>query len=450
MRTGSSPKVSFIIATYNRCAALAHTLARVLDCGLDRADFEIIVVDNQSTDGAVDVARERANTVIALDCNMGSCAKALGVERARGRYVVFLDDDSFPRSGSVARMIRYFESQPRLGTAGFTVVLPNGEREGAALPNVFVGCGAGFRREALDRVDGLDASFFMQAEEYDLAFRLAQAGWEQRVFPDLLVEHAKTPTARRSDRTTFFDIRNNLRVIGRYLPGFAKSICRADTIERYRWLAEKDGNGGAFRRGLNAGRLWSTVENWTFRHWQMRDDVFEVFFCWELIENRMVELARKGVRRIVFADLGKNAYPFLRGARLAGLDVLAIGDDRFFAPDRCYRGVPILPLQQALSLAVDALIVANTGAVHASRTARRVADATSTPVINWFPEPELADLSAVHSSESASPTDETPAERLERSFWSNGRSVRGATADDPPPDRADHGILIEAAAVKGA
>jgi putative ABC transport system substrate-binding protein len=47
-----------------------------------------------------------------------------------------------------------------------------------ALPGVFVGCGVGLRAEAYAESGGLDRTFFMQAEEYDLSFRLAVAGWE--------------------------------------------------------------------------------------------------------------------------------------------------------------------------------------------------------------------------------------------------------------------------------
>ena len=61
-------------------------------------------------------------------------------------------------------MIEHFEADPRLGAAGFTVHLPDGRLEGGALPGVFLGCGVGFRAEALRGAGGLDPSLFMQAE----------------------------------------------------------------------------------------------------------------------------------------------------------------------------------------------------------------------------------------------------------------------------------------------
>src|SRR5262245_22041049 len=145
-----TPIVSFILATHNRRAVVANTIERVRACGLARHDFELIAVDNASTDGTAEALRDRGDVSLSpLAKNLGSCAKALGVDLARGSLVVFLDDDSYPRPGSIERMIDHFDSDPRLAAAGFTVHLPDGSQECSALPHVFVGCGVGFRAAAL-------------------------------------------------------------------------------------------------------------------------------------------------------------------------------------------------------------------------------------------------------------------------------------------------------------
>ena len=46
-------------------------------------------------------------------------------------------------------MVEHFEAMPSLGAAVFTVTLPDGSRECSAYPDVFIGCGVGFRRAAL-------------------------------------------------------------------------------------------------------------------------------------------------------------------------------------------------------------------------------------------------------------------------------------------------------------
>ena len=101
MNTCRHPQVSFVLATHNRREVVTETLARLASCGLDRSDYEVVVVDNASDDGTPEAVAAQSDIVIRLPRNAGSCAKAHGVERARGRFIVFLDDDSFPRPGSV-------------------------------------------------------------------------------------------------------------------------------------------------------------------------------------------------------------------------------------------------------------------------------------------------------------------------------------------------------------
>jgi GT2 family glycosyltransferase len=382
--SGEALDITIVLATHNRRDVVLHTLDQIERCDFPRNRYEMIAVDNASTDGTADAIAPIVDHVVRLRRNAGSCAKAWGADRARGRFLVFLDDDSFPTAGSLERMVERFADAPMLGAAGFSVTLPDGAQEGAALPGVFVGCGVGFRREAFDAVGGLDRTFFMQAEEYDLSFRLAQAGWKVEVLADLGVRHLKTARARRNQRTTFYDIRNNLRVIARYLPEPFHRIYREDCVQRYRWLAEREGHAMAFRRGWRAGRARSAIERFTFRGNRLSRVGVESLFRLAEIEKRLKSLAETGVRRIVLADLGKNVFPFVSGARAVGLDIPAIGDDRFAASDRQYRGIPIVPLEDALSQHCDAVVIANTGPVHAARTRRELQTRTQLPVYDWF------------------------------------------------------------------
>ena len=72
-------------------------------------------------------------------------------------------------------------------------------RECSAYPDVFIGCGTGFRRQALVEVGGLPEDFFMQAEEYDLSLRLLDAGWT--------VEAIRRSSRRPSEEPTRRDAR---------------------------------------------------------------------------------------------------------------------------------------------------------------------------------------------------------------------------------------------------
>ncbi|MCO6438923.1 MAG: glycosyltransferase [Phycisphaerae bacterium] len=379
-----------MLATRGRLPVVRDTLHALETLDLPRSQYEVIVVDNDSRDGTRGAVRMRADRLIGLRRNLGSCAKAFGVSRARGRYVLFLDDDSVPRPGSIPRMLDRFNNDPGLACAGFTVELPDGRRESSALPGVFVGCGVGFRTDALRAVGGLDRFLFMQAEEFDVCFRIAEAGWKVGVFADLLVDHLKTPRGRRSGRTAYFDTRNNLLVIDRHIPGHAREVYRRDWVQRYRWLALREGLLDACRRGQrDALRMLTRHSGINPRPLGPR--TFEAFFRWDDVHRRMVALADSGVRRILLADLGKNVFPFVRGARLAGIDPIAIADDRFCRPGRIYRGIAILPPFEAVRGSFDAVVVANMAAALSAASADRWRNRTDRPVHDWFSRPCVID-----------------------------------------------------------
>ncbi len=383
----TNPEVSFVIATHNRREAILHTLRKLHELNLPQGSFEIIVVDNASNDGTTDAARPLADVILRRSSNKGSCAKAWGTDAATGRIIVFLDDDSYPRPGSIERMTQIFADDPQLAAVGFAVHLPDGRRESSALPGVSVGCGAAYRACALQEVGGLDRSFFMQAEEYDLAFKLVTADWKVCVRSDLHVDHLKTPIARQSSRTCYFDVRNNLRIIARHLSPLAAPIYREDWLQRYQWLAQRDGNESAFRRGRRSGLLRGTLDRLAHRHKFLSLDGFEYFFRWNELEWRFRGLRDIGIRQIVGIDLGKNIYAFHRAAERSGIALAAIADDRFAMPGREYRGIPIVQYERGLGTPCDAFVVCNMASAYAETSKMRFESETSRPVFGWYGDP---------------------------------------------------------------
>lgn len=386
------PEVTFVIATYNRKDILLENLRRIGAVGGGEkaaTRTQIIVVDNGSTDGTVETLRRLAGvTLIQTDRNYGSCAKAIGADQAEGDILIFLDDDAYPRPGLIERVRAHFDADDALGAASFLVHLPDGNQECSALPGVFTGCGVAFRTAAYRLVGGLDRTFFMQAEEYDLSFRLLSAGWKVETFSDLHVDHLKTAAARHTVRTTYYDICNNLRVIARYLPAPHRNIYRADWTQRYGWLAEREGHTAAFWRGVIAGRMRAALDRSTCRGQQLSATVTDNIFAWTFVRRRFERLAEQGVRRVILCDLGKNVYAFHRAARETGIDAVAIADDLFAAPGRTYRGTPIITVSAALNTSADAFVVSNTSWVHAERRYRELVNRSSRPVFNWFSGPD--------------------------------------------------------------
>jgi GT2 family glycosyltransferase len=379
------PTVTFLISTHNRIGALASTL-RQLQALENSADFavETIVVDNASTDGTAQaVAGEfPAVRLKRLRANRGACAKNAGLGEARGEYIVFLDDDSYPDAESIRRMIGHFRARPRLGAAAFDVILPDGTRESSAFPSVCIGCGTGFRSEALGAVGGLPDDFFMQAEEYDLSLRLLDAGWDVERFEDLRVWHLKTGIARQPARTTRLDVRNNLLVIARRFPRQWAWPYAMDWMRRYRWMAQQKGwrHRIAFWRGLLEGMAKSLRPR---RRSVVSDGAFEKFAMIQEIQRRLAAATRNTpIRSILLIDVGKNLYAYWLAARELKLNVVAIADANLARPGRRYRGIPVIDDAAARALQFDAAVVANVSPVHSLQRASIWRAIQSRPVID--------------------------------------------------------------------
>jgi len=378
------PLVSFLISTYNRREELLRTLEVLQGPAGGSSPSEIIVVDNASQDSTADAVQQQFPKVrvIRQSVNRGPCSKNLGLPFARGQFVVFLDDDSFPHPQSIDRMVEYFRADPQLGAAAFDVVLSNGVHECSAYPEVFTGCGVGLRADALAQVGGLPEDFFMAAEEYDLALRLLDAGWKIQRFDDLCVTHLKTPQSRFPARIMRLDVRNNLTLIGRYFPDQWVVPFAMDWAKRYRMIAKANGSTRAFYAGLAAGltRLFRRADRRP-----MRAAAFETFAKIERIQNLMNQMPK----RILLIDLGKNIYPYWLAAKRRGLEIVAIADAKLGGHGFKYRGISVLDDSSAEKLAFDAAVVSNLSPIHAAIRREIWKSKTNRPVFELLQESQI-------------------------------------------------------------
>lgn len=96
------PKVSVLISTYNKEKFINKTLDSVLKQSMDMRDFELIVVDDCSTDQTVDIVSKKIDSFsnykfIQLDQNSGTPAKPrnLSIDLSKGKYIMFIDGDDW-------------------------------------------------------------------------------------------------------------------------------------------------------------------------------------------------------------------------------------------------------------------------------------------------------------------------------------------------------------------
>ena len=121
-RDAPAGAVTVVVMTRNRCGDLERSLPR--------HQAPVILVDNGSTDGTLEMVRTRFPDVdvVALGRNLGATARNIGVERAATPYVAFADDDSWWAPGALEHAVDVLERHPRLGLLAARTLIGVDER----------------------------------------------------------------------------------------------------------------------------------------------------------------------------------------------------------------------------------------------------------------------------------------------------------------------------------
>ena len=123
--------LTVVIVSYNTREITAKAVESVLEHSRDLA-AELIVVDNQSSDGTVDELRQNfpEAEVISAGGNDGYArGNNIGIIRARGRYVLVLNPDVVMPKDTLARAVAYMDAHPEVGCLGPRVLLENGTQQ---------------------------------------------------------------------------------------------------------------------------------------------------------------------------------------------------------------------------------------------------------------------------------------------------------------------------------
>jgi len=124
----SAPLLSIIIVNYNVRDFLHHALVS-LQKAMKGMKGEIIVVDNASDDGSIEMVRRRFPTVqlIASKTNLGFAkANNVGLKRAGGKYILLINPDTLVQEDTLRVMLRFFEENHDVGLAGCKILNPDG------------------------------------------------------------------------------------------------------------------------------------------------------------------------------------------------------------------------------------------------------------------------------------------------------------------------------------
>ena len=238
--------LSIIIVNYNVRLYLEQCLDSVRKSA-QGLDVEIIVVDNNSSDGSVEYLRQRfpEATFIENQVNSGFAkANNQGIRMATGRYVMLLNPDTVVTETTLSDCLRFMETHADAGALGVKMLKCDGtfayeSRRGIPTPFVafckMSGLGSLFpksrtfgryymryldinaaeridiisgacmfiRRSALDKSGLLDEDFFMYGEDIDLSYRLLKTGQHNYYIPTRILHYKGESTQKSSYRYVY-------------------------------------------------------------------------------------------------------------------------------------------------------------------------------------------------------------------------------------------------------
>ncbi|HPD67951.1 MAG TPA: glycosyltransferase [Ignavibacteriales bacterium] len=234
--------LSIVIVNYNVKEFLINSIESIYKAS-SSINIEIIVVDNNSTDGSVEALQKNFPEVkiIANKFNAGFAkANNQGIEIAIGRYILLLNPDTLVQENTFTTLIKFMDENTNVGMCGCKILNPDGSLQLAcrrSYPSLWVaftkivGLSSLFpksklfgkynltyldenktyeveaisgsfmfvRREVMDIVRELDEDFFMYGEDLDFCYRIKQAGYKIYYVHETSIIHYKGESTKRSN-----------------------------------------------------------------------------------------------------------------------------------------------------------------------------------------------------------------------------------------------------------
>jgi O-antigen biosynthesis protein len=255
------PRVSVVVCTYNG----ARTLGECLDglAQLEYPDYEVIVVDDGSTDGTAALTREYDVRLIRTENRGLSAARNTGLEAATGEIIAYLDDDAYPDAHWLTYLAASFLRTRHAAVGGPNIPLPDDGPIAACVANApggpmhvlvsdqaaehLPGCNMAVRKACLQAIGGFDPQFRAAGDDVDVCWRLQQRGWTLGFNPAAMVWHHR---------------RNSIRAYWKQQQGYGK----ADALLERKW-PDKYNTAGHLSW---TGRLYGPGLTQTLGHYRSR------------------------------------------------------------------------------------------------------------------------------------------------------------------------------------
>ncbi|MFL5328632.1 MAG: glycosyltransferase [Gemmataceae bacterium] len=206
----SAPRVSVIVCTYNGGRTLRQCLHSLLD--IEYPDYEVIVVDDGSTDDTQEILRAFPDVRVIRQENCGlSAARNTGLNAASGSIVAYTDSDCYADRHWLTGLVDQLERSGASAVGGPNLSPEDGQLaacigaspgqpmhvlESDQVAEHIPGCNMACRKEALVSINGFDPLYRVAGDDVDVCWRLQQAGHWITFAPGAFVWHHRRQTLR--------------------------------------------------------------------------------------------------------------------------------------------------------------------------------------------------------------------------------------------------------------
>lgn len=266
--------LSIIIVSFNTKDLLVSCIASVKKY-TKGINYEIIVVDNGSSDDSVKASRDLGVKVIENKKNLGFAAgNNIGVRASKGEYVLFLNTDTKVKDNVAGEMVDYMRQNQKIGVATSALNNKDGSLQATGgyfptLPRVFswmtiqdlpfvdmiikpfhpyhsksffskgdefykskkeldwvTGAFLLTKKSIIEEVNGWDESYFMYVEEVDLCFRIKKLGYEVWYLPEWNITHFGGGSSKTSELSLINEYLGIKKLYKKYYPAWQYPILR--------------------------------------------------------------------------------------------------------------------------------------------------------------------------------------------------------------------------------
>jgi glycosyltransferase involved in cell wall biosynthesis len=204
------PLISVVVCSFNGSRTIGECLEAIGN--IRYPAFEVIVVDDGSTDDTAAIAAQYDATLIRTPNHGLSHARNVGWQAASGEIIAYIDDDAYPDPDWLTYIAGTFRNGSYGGVGGPNILPPHDGSIAACVANSpggprhvlltdteaehIPGCNMALVRTALEAIGGFDERFRVAGDDVDICWRLQERGWQLGFSPSAQVWHHRRNSVR--------------------------------------------------------------------------------------------------------------------------------------------------------------------------------------------------------------------------------------------------------------